>query len=128
MSTQVSATTSPLMSPKETSVLNQSEEHGNSESFTFQQSHSSQSSKSPQSSPSLPIEQYLRCPVCSDYYDLPISTKCQHTFCAGCIKCNYENKDTAMECPVCGYLFTAFTQMCKNTVIEEFLKEYKNLR
>ncbi|RHZ77861.1 hypothetical protein Glove_170g10 [Diversispora epigaea] len=129
MSSQVSATTSPLMSPQDSSkeiiVLTQPESF---ESFTFQQSSQSlQSLQSSQSTQSLPIEQYLRCPICKDYYDLPISTKCQHTFCASCMKCNYENKATAMECPVCGYWFTAFTQMCKNAVIEDFLKEYKNL-
>ncbi|CAG8446364.1 5864_t:CDS:2 [Diversispora eburnea] len=126
MSSHVSATTSPLLSPqdspKEIIVSTQPESF---ESSTFQQS--SQSLQSLQSVPSLPIEQYLRCPICKDYYDLPISTKCQHTFCAGCMKCNYENKDTAMECPVCGYWFKTFTQMCKNTVIEDFLREYKNL-
>ncbi|CAG8525523.1 12173_t:CDS:2 [Acaulospora morrowiae] len=74
------------------------------------------------------LEQYLRCPVCGDYYDLPMSAKCQHTFCAGCIKSNFENKVTALECPVCGHEFTSFAQLCKNSVIEDFVREYRKLR
>ncbi|CAG8715239.1 18221_t:CDS:2, partial [Dentiscutata erythropus] len=76
----------------------------------------------------LSIDQRLRCQICNEYYELPVSTKCQHTFCAGCLKCNFENKATAMECPVCGYMFTSFTQICKNSLIEDFVKEYEKMR
>ncbi|CAG8520241.1 12652_t:CDS:2 [Cetraspora pellucida] len=76
----------------------------------------------------LSIDRHLRCQICNKYYELPVSTKCQHTFCAGCLKCNFENKATAMECPICGYWFTSFAQMCKNSIIEDFVKEYEKMR
>ncbi|CAG8752833.1 30207_t:CDS:2 [Gigaspora margarita] len=76
----------------------------------------------------LTIDQYLRCQICNDYYELPVSTKCQHTFCARCLKCNFENKATAMECPICGYQFMSFAQICKNSIIEDFVKEYEKTR
>src|SRR5438874_500824 len=34
----------------------------------------------------------LKCSVCKDFYDIPMSSKCQHTFCAGCTKFDCNNK------------------------------------
>src|SRR4051794_17938647 len=40
------------------------------------------------------LESELKCSVCKDFYDIPMSSKCQHTFCAGCAKFDYNNKST----------------------------------
>ncbi|CAB4440552.1 unnamed protein product [Rhizophagus irregularis] len=74
------------------------------------------------------LELELKCFVCKDFYNVPMSSKCQHTFCAGCIKFDYNNKTTALCCPICENSFTTFTQLYKNTVIEELIKEYKTNR
>lgn len=74
------------------------------------------------------LELDLKCSVCKDFYNVPMSSKCQHTFCAGCVKFDYNNKTTALCCPICENSFTNFTQLCKNTVIEELIKEYKTNR
>ncbi|GBC08116.1 hypothetical protein RclHR1_07910005 [Rhizophagus clarus] len=74
------------------------------------------------------LELELKCPVCNDFYDLPMSSKCQHTFCAGCAKFDCNNKTTGLCCPICENSFTTFTQLCKNTLLEEIIKEYKTNR
>ncbi|CAG8471783.1 12605_t:CDS:2, partial [Acaulospora colombiana] len=35
---------------------------------------------------------------------------------------------TALECPVCGHEFTSFSQLCKNSIIEDFVREYREMR
>jgi hypothetical protein len=74
------------------------------------------------------LEMELKCSVCNDFYDVPMSSKCQHTFCAGCTKFDCNNKTTALCCPICENSFTTFTQLYKNTLIEELIKEYKTNR
>ncbi|RIA88747.1 hypothetical protein C1645_806621 [Glomus cerebriforme] len=74
------------------------------------------------------LESELKCSVCKDFYDVPMSSKCQHTFCAECAKFDYNNKKTGLCCPTCGYSFTSFTQFYKNTLIEDLIKEYKSNR
>jgi hypothetical protein len=74
------------------------------------------------------LESELKCSVCKDFYDIPMSSKCQHTFCAGCAKFDYNNKSTGLCCPICENSFTSFAQFYKNTLIEDLIKEYKNNR
>jgi|SRR6266498_1362522 len=74
------------------------------------------------------LESELKCSVCKNFYDLPMTSKCQHTFCAGCAKFEYNNNLTGLCCPICGVSFTSFTQFYKNIMIEDLIKEYKDNR
>lgn len=44
------------------------------------------------------VEAALRCRVCKDFYDTPMLTSCNHTFCSVCIRRALSNEG---KCPVC---------------------------
>ena len=45
-----------------------------------------------------PVEAALRCQICKEFYETPLITSCEHTFCSLCIR-RCLNQDG--KCPVC---------------------------
>ena len=46
----------------------------------------------------MPVEQAFRCHVCKDFYDSPMLTSCNHTFCSLCIR---RCLSVDSKCPLC---------------------------
>lgn len=46
----------------------------------------------------MPVEQALRCHVCKDFYNSPMITSCNHTFCSLCIR---RSLSVDGKCPLC---------------------------
>ncbi|KAK3996186.1 hypothetical protein QBC44DRAFT_318350 [Cladorrhinum sp. PSN332] len=46
----------------------------------------------------MPVEQSLRCHVCKDFFNTPMLTSCNHTFCSICIRRCIQ---TDQKCPLC---------------------------
>ncbi|POS80695.1 postreplication repair E3 ubiquitin-protein ligase rad-18 [Diaporthe helianthi] len=46
----------------------------------------------------MPVEQALRCHVCKDFYNSPMTTSCCHTFCSLCIRRSLASDG---KCPLC---------------------------
>ncbi len=49
----------------------------------------------------MPLEQALRCHVCKDFYNSPMITSCNHTFCSLCIR---RSLSVDGKCPLCRML------------------------
>jgi len=46
----------------------------------------------------MPVEQAFRCHVCKDFYNAPMTTSCNHTFCSLCIR---RSLSVDGKCPLC---------------------------
>ncbi|SBS86997.1 zinc finger protein, putative [Plasmodium ovale curtisi] len=68
------------------------------------------------------LQRELTCPICLDYFYLPVTMNCGHTFCRYCIG---HNKLHGKNCPLCRQ--TLGNSSCINTVISNLVRIY-NLR
>ncbi|KAL0471358.1 uvs-2 protein [Neurospora intermedia] len=72
----------------------------------------------------MPVEQAFRCHVCKDFYDSPMLTSCNHTFCSLCIR---RCLSVDSKCPLC----RATDQESKlrgNWALREAVEAFKNSR
>lgn len=69
-------------------------------------------------------EEQLRCPVCLDLLNLPVSTPCGHNFCKDCIL-GYWQSTTLPQCPVCKQKYDRRPELKVNTLVSEVTAHFK---
>ena len=71
-----------------------------------------------------PVEQALRCQVCKDFFDTPMTTSCSHTFCSLCIR---RCLTTDGRCPACRTQDQAI-KLRANSTLQELVDAFKDAR
>ncbi|KAL4733263.1 Postreplication repair E3 ubiquitin-protein ligase rad18 [Aspergillus similis] len=71
-----------------------------------------------------PFETSLRCQVCKDFFDNPVITSCNHTFCSLCIR---RCLSTEGKCPTCRSSDQEL-KLRRNWVVQELVEGFKNAR
>ncbi|XP_041722243.2 E3 ubiquitin-protein ligase TRIM21-like [Coregonus clupeaformis] len=54
-----------------------------------------------QQGPTAALEDELSCPICFEFFQDPVSLKCQHSFCRSCLETPTWIQQKQCECPVC---------------------------
>ncbi|XP_029553993.1 zinc-binding protein A33 isoform X1 [Salmo trutta] len=54
-----------------------------------------------QQGPTAAMEENLSCPICFEFFQDPVSLKCQHSFCRSCLETPTWIQQKQRECPVC---------------------------
>ena len=77
-----------------------------------------------------PVEQLVRCPMCSRTLDNPRTLPCLHTFCLGCLDHQQATTPAPLRCRQCNSLFTApafggFASLECSSFIDSLLKSLK---
>uniref|UniRef100_A0A3B3ZAI1 Uncharacterized protein n=1 Tax=Periophthalmus magnuspinnatus TaxID=409849 RepID=A0A3B3ZAI1_9GOBI len=75
---------------------------------------------------SLTTEQ-LRCPICLDLFNRPVSTPCGHNFCGDCIRGYWQSTDMSL-CPMCKHKFYKRPELKVNTFIAEVAAQFRTSR
>ncbi|KAG6328155.1 hypothetical protein ID866_10934 [Astraeus odoratus] len=70
------------------------------------------------------LDASLRCTICSEFYDAPVTLSCGHCFCSLCIR---EHVSREAQCPSCRKP-TAETQLRLNPALEEVVAAWKTSR
>lgn len=65
------------------------------------------------------LQKELTCPICLDYFHLPVTMNCGHTFCRYCIG---HNKLSGKSCPLCRQVLG--NTLCINTIISNLVRMY----
>lgn len=73
---------------------------------------------------SLLSEEQLRCPICLDLFNGPVSTPCGHNFCGDCIRGYWQSTDLSL-CPVCKHKFYKRPELKVNTFIAEVAIQFR---
>lgn len=76
---------------------------------------------------SLLSEEQLRCPICLDLFNRPVSTPCGHNFCGDCIRGYWQSTDVSL-CPVCKHKFYKRPELKVNTFIAEVAAQFRKSR
>ncbi|XP_072571778.1 E3 ubiquitin-protein ligase RAD18 isoform X2 [Paramormyrops kingsleyae] len=71
-----------------------------------------------------PVDALLRCPVCFDYTNIAMMTKCSHNFCSLCIRKFLSYKP---QCPVCNSTATE-SDLRNNRILDDLVKSFKDAR
>ncbi|KAE9395817.1 hypothetical protein BT96DRAFT_1042907 [Gymnopus androsaceus JB14] len=71
------------------------------------------------------LDSALRCTICSELYDGPVTLKCGHCFCSLCIRQSLAEKQ---ECPACREEEVSEGHLRRNTVMEEAVTAWKACR
>lgn len=82
------------------------------------------------------MESTLRCPICHDFFNVPVSIiKCHHSFCSLCIQKHVKEQKMGMNrcasCPVCRTSLPAGDEtkfLIPNHTVEELVHKYSALR
>ena len=80
---------------------------------------------------SKPIEDFLKCDICKNYFDLnshrPLIIKCGHTFCKHCILSN-KGEENNNSCPIDKQEYVLSIESCINNLkLEDIVKNVFNL-
>ncbi|KAL4655965.1 E3 ubiquitin-protein ligase RAD18 isoform X1 [Arapaima gigas] len=70
------------------------------------------------------IDNLLRCPICFDYLNISMMTKCSHNFCSLCIRKFLSYK---LLCPVCNSA-TAELDLRNNRILDDLVKSFQAAR
>ncbi|KAJ0047312.1 hypothetical protein NL108_007672 [Boleophthalmus pectinirostris] len=76
---------------------------------------------------SLLSEEQLRCPICLDLFNRPVSTPCGHNFCGDCIRGYWQSTDMSL-CPICKHKFYKRPELKVNTFIAEVAAQFRTSR
>ncbi|KAF5379869.1 hypothetical protein D9757_007208 [Collybiopsis confluens] len=71
------------------------------------------------------LDTALRCSICAELFDGPVSLKCGHCFCSLCIREALQQKQ---ECPACREDDVSEGHLRRNTVMEEAVAAWKQSR
>jgi hypothetical protein len=81
------------------------------------------------------FEQTLRCTICHEFFQIPVSLlSCHHTFCSGCIRDFIKSSKKGMkrcaDCPICRVKVSGDESkyLIPNRTIETLVRQYKALR
>ncbi|KAJ3820879.1 hypothetical protein F5878DRAFT_618567 [Lentinula raphanica] len=71
------------------------------------------------------LDSSLRCTICSEFFDGPVTLKCGHCFCSLCIR---ESLSEKHECPACREDDVDIVHLRKNPAMEEVVNAWKQCR
>ncbi|KAJ3781539.1 hypothetical protein GGU10DRAFT_437243 [Lentinula aff. detonsa] len=71
------------------------------------------------------LDSSLRCTICSEFFDGPVTLKCGHCFCSLCIRQSLLEKQ---ECPACRESEVNEGHLRRNPVLEEAVSAWKQCR
>ncbi|OCT60694.1 hypothetical protein XELAEV_18046715mg [Xenopus laevis] len=79
---------------------------------------------------SLLCSEYLRCPVCLDLFQEPVTIPCGHSFCLGCITQCWSLQGSSTSCPQCRCPFRTDSppRLCKNSILSQIVDDFSNPR
>lgn len=69
-------------------------------------------------------EEQLRCPICLDLFNQPVSTPCGHNYCGDCIRGYWQSTDLCL-CPMCKHKFYKRPELKVNTFIAEVADQFR---
>ncbi|XP_069053688.1 E3 ubiquitin-protein ligase TRIM39-like [Lepisosteus oculatus] len=72
-------------------------------------------------------EEQLRCSVCLDIFDKPVTIPCGHNFCMVCIERSWENR-VLCQCPLCKEIFNKRPDLRVNRSFAEITEQFKRTR
>lgn len=72
-------------------------------------------------------EQQLRCGLCQNVFNNPVSIPCGHNYCRGCIKSHWDARTTC-ECPICEKAFKLRPDLRVNWVLHDITEQFKRSR
>ncbi|XP_068598964.1 E3 ubiquitin-protein ligase RAD18 [Brachionichthys hirsutus] len=70
------------------------------------------------------VETLLRCPICFDFLNISMMTRCSHNFCSLCIRKFFSYK---LQCPVCNMKATE-KDLRNNRTLDELVVNFKDAR
>ncbi|XP_061076527.1 E3 ubiquitin-protein ligase RAD18 [Conger conger] len=70
------------------------------------------------------VEALLRCPICFDYLNISMMTKCSHNFCSLCIRKFLSCK---LQCPVCNLPMTEL-DLRNNRILDDLVMSFQEAR
>jgi E3 ubiquitin-protein ligase RAD18 len=70
------------------------------------------------------VDSCLRCPICKNFFEAPMSTLCGHTFCSLCLR---NARDRNPKCPMC-VATVDLSKVQKNLVVSEVIEAWKASR
>ncbi|XP_029948649.1 E3 ubiquitin-protein ligase RAD18 isoform X2 [Salarias fasciatus] len=70
------------------------------------------------------IDALLQCPICFDFLDISMMTKCSHNFCSLCIRKFLSYK---LQCPICNMQMTE-QDLRNNRLLDELVVNFKAVR
>ncbi|KAL0964350.1 hypothetical protein UPYG_G00322660 [Umbra pygmaea] len=83
-----------------------------------------------QKEPRTALEDELICPVCLEFFQDPVTLKCQHSFCHSCLETAW-TQQKQRECPVCkrrhsmGLIQPTMSNIKLRNIVEAYLQEAK---
>lgn len=69
-------------------------------------------------------KELLLCPICLDFFNMPVSTSCGHNFCKDCIQGYWQSAELS-QCPICKQKFCRRPELKVNTLISEVASQFK---
>lgn len=81
-----------------------------------------------QQGPTAAMEENLSCPICFEFFQDPVSLKCQHSFCRSCLETPTWIQQKQRECPVCrgrnsiDNIQPAMSNMKLRNIVEAYLQ------
>uniref|UniRef100_A0A8C7RVQ5 RING-type domain-containing protein n=1 Tax=Oncorhynchus mykiss TaxID=8022 RepID=A0A8C7RVQ5_ONCMY len=82
--------------------------------------------------PTAALEDELSCPICFEFFQDPVSLKCQHSFCRGCLETPAWIQQKQRECPVCrrrpsmADFHPSVSNMKLRNIVEAYLQREEN--
>ncbi|XP_040187229.1 E3 ubiquitin-protein ligase TRIM39-like [Rana temporaria] len=76
------------------------------------------------------VEEDVKCSICLNIYTNPVTLKCGHNFCRGCIKTDMDTKEGSrldFSCPRCRKRFRRRPALHKNTDLSNIAEKVKSL-
>ncbi|XP_030062855.1 tripartite motif-containing protein 16-like protein [Microcaecilia unicolor] len=67
--------------------------------------------------------EYLRCSVCLDMFQNPVTIPCGHSFCLGCIEQCWAQPGAPASCPQCRTFFEPTPRLCKNHILTQLVQD-----
>ncbi|CDQ75792.1 unnamed protein product [Oncorhynchus mykiss] len=81
-----------------------------------------------QQGPTAAMEEKLSCPICFEFFQDPVSLKCQHSFCRSCLETPTRIQQKQRKCPVCrgrnsiDNIQPAMSNMKLRNIVEAYLQ------
>ncbi|KAA0722902.1 E3 ubiquitin/ISG15 ligase TRIM25 [Triplophysa tibetana] len=70
------------------------------------------------------VSHHLKCPICKNLFEIPVTTVCGHSFCQHCL--HQHLSMNGQQCPLCQE--PVFTKPCMDITLETILREFLQMQ